>query len=446
MKPLSALGPDPLPAEPGEAGPLPLVPAAGLREVAPGCPHFGPCGGCQLQHLSYPDQVASKQRILLELLAGLPAPALQTHTAGPWLYRNRIRLRVEPANAPSFGFLLGYNLAQSNDFLPIHTCPIAAPSLLRAAQVLTSLALSDSTAAGWLAATAQLEVFTDPEESALQLQLFLRQKPRFSDPERSLASLFRTLQGEIPQLAGIGAEALAPTRANSRTPRPDRALGRLPTLAAGRPGLVYPVRLSSATAEPTGLWVSRPSFFQVNRHLLPDLLHMALDGADLPTAPQRGGLAWDLFAGVGLFARALAPSFDRVIAVESAPSAVADLRSARIPGIELVEATVVNFLRSASISRDRPSLVLLDPPRAGLGPEGTALLCGIRPPRVVYVSCDPATLARDLRAMLSSGYTLAELHMVDMFPQTAHLETVAVLLHEDVAPRAESSSQRSQPG
>ena len=445
--PFSATEPDSLPAEPEEAGTLPLRAAPVAGHVAPRCPHFGPCGGCQLQNLPYPAQLAQKQHFLLGLLADLPLPLplLQTHTADPWQYRNRIRLRLEPDATSPLIFLPGYNRAQTNDFLPISTCPISAPILLHAAQTLTSLSSSDPNAALWLASTAQLEVFTTPDQSSLQLQLFLRHRPRISDLAGSLASLFHTLQGRLPQLVGIGAEALTPSRANSSTARPDRTLARLPALTAGRTGLVYPVPLSSASAEAAGLWVSRPSFFQINRHLLPDLLHTALAAADLPMAPRRLDLAWDLFAGVGLFARALAPSFNRVVAVETAPSAVADLRAARVPNIELVDATVLEFLRQSSISRDRPDLVLLDPPRAGLGLEGASLLCRLRPPRVVYVSCDPTTLARDLRAMLSSRYILAELHMVDMFPQTAHLETVAVLVHEDTAARTGTASSLSSP-
>lgn len=432
--------PDNLPAEPGEAGPLTVLPETAAAHVAPRCPHFGLCGGCQLQHLSPDAQLAQKQAALLELLAGLPHPPLQTHSADPWLYRNRIRLRVEPADdSPSPTLAVGYNLHQTNHFLPIHTCPIAAPALLRSALLLRDLAAADAVVHTWLHACAQIELFTTPDETALQLQLLLRELPRSpagqplptSQLAASFRSLFQSLLEQMPQLTGIGAEAVPTPRANKTTPRRDRALANLPELAAGRTGLQYPVPLSPAADQATPLWVSRSSFFQVNRSLLPTLLHTALAGANLPAPPARLALAWDLFAGVGLFARALAPSFRRVVAVESAPSAVADLRSARVSNIELVPSTVLDFLRGAAIARDRPSLVLLDPPRAGLGEEATALLCRVRPPRVVYVSCDPATLARDLRTMLSSRYVLAELHLLDMFPQTAHLETVAVLTRQD---------------
>ncbi len=420
------LAPDPLPSDPDEAGPLPPLPQPPTTQVHPLCPHFGPCGGCQLQNIPYPAQLAHKRNILLNLLRDLDPPPLHLHSAEPWLYRNRIRLRLEPSPGSPNHFTLGYNLGQTNDFLPIQTCPISAPILLRAAQTLTSLAASDPNTARWLEATAQLELFTLPDETALQLTLLLHATPdpKHTPPhnlQRSLNLLAEALQERLPQLAGLGADLL-PLRPNTPHTQSRRPL---PPLAWGRPGLAYPVHLSPKST-PTPLWVSRNSFFQINRHLLPTLVHTALSAAQ----PQyHQPLAWDLFAGVGLFARALAPHFDRITAVESSPASAADLRSAHVPNIEVIQSTTLAFLRQASISRDRPSLVLLDPPRAGLGLDASTLLARLHPPRIIYISCDPASLARDLRPMLSSGYILAELHLLDMFPQTTHLETIAVLDH-----------------
>jgi 23S rRNA (uracil1939-C5)-methyltransferase len=111
--------------------------------------------------------------------------------------------------------------------------------------------------------------------------------------------------------------------------------------------------------------------------------------------------------------------------VEAAANALA--KSFQGPGRRAVEATTVEFLRSAALQRERPELIVMDPPRAGVGAEVCALLERIFAPEIVYVSCDPVTLARDLKLLARSGYNLAELHMVDMFPQTFHLETVAIL-------------------
>ncbi len=392
-------------------------------DVTPLCPHFGPCGGCQLQHLAYPDQLSTKQQSLTDLLTGAgiaTLPPIQTHAADAWQYRNRIRLRVEAGSEGSF--LVGYNRQASNIFLPVHTCPIAAPLLVEAALGLLGLEKGNSSIARWLAATAEMELFTTADASRLQLTLLLRAAPEIpvGQVAASFAALCEALHDEVPQLCGAGAELLRSTRANSTKQAASRR--EAAAFAApmwGNPGLLYDATLNGVAQQ---LWVSRGSFFQVNRSLVEELVAVATKPARM-----RGALAWDLFAGVGLFTRALAPHFDRVIAVESAAAATADLAAARLPNVTIQTRTVLDFLRVAALDRDRPSLVLLDPPRAGLGTEAATLLTRLGPARIVSVSCDAVTLARDLGAMLSSGYNLAELHLVDMFPQTTHVETVAVL-------------------
>jgi 23S rRNA (uracil1939-C5)-methyltransferase len=128
-----------------------------------------------------------------------------------------------------------------------------------------------------------------------------------------------------------------------------------------------------------------------------------------------------------LFARRLAEQFARVIAVESAPAAMAGLTQ-NLAGTSAtaVKATTLDFLGSAR-KGERPDLVVIDPPRTGLGADVTALLGQIAAPAMVYVSCDPATLARDLRALIGAGYAIEHITLADLFPQTFHLETVVRL-------------------
>ena len=162
------------------------------------------------------------------------------------------------------------------------------------------------------------------------------------------------------------------------------------------------------------------AFFQVNRFLVDALV-------DRVTSNQTGALAWDLFAGVGLFARKLASTFARVVAVESAPNSTAAL-TANLGGMPAtaIHSDTLDFLRRAPRS-NRPDLIVVDPPRTGLGPEITTLLADLAAPSLVYVSCDPATLARDLRALIASGYVIESLTLADLFPQTFHLESVVRL-------------------
>ena len=165
--------------------------------------------------------------------------------------------------------------------------------------------------------------------------------------------------------------------------------------------------------------VSPRSFFQVNRFLIEPLVDAALQGAE-------GKTALDLYAGVGLFALPLARRFQNVIAVESGSSAARDLEvnAARAELVMQTErARVEDFLPTFA---ETPDFVLADPPRAGLGKSVVAQLERLAPPRITIVSCDPATLARDLA--LLAGYRIERLTLIDLFPQTYHLETIAQLV------------------
>jgi 23S rRNA (uracil1939-C5)-methyltransferase len=183
-------------------------------------------------------------------------------------------------------------------------------------------------------------------------------------------------------------------------------------LLAGKASVEY--RAARATYR-----VSGGSFFQTNRHLVDELVATVCDG-------ERGALALDLYAGVGLFSRPLASQFDKVIAAEISPASAADLHANLPRNAKAVRATTEEYLQR-SAPKQRPDLVVVDPPRGGLGKRVMDALARMSPPRINYVSCDPATLARDLHALLGSGYTIAELHLVDLFPQTFHIESVVKL-------------------
>jgi 23S rRNA (uracil1939-C5)-methyltransferase len=160
--------------------------------------------------------------------------------------------------------------------------------------------------------------------------------------------------------------------------------------------------------------VSPRSFFQVNRFLIEPLADAALEHA-------AGNTGLDLYAGVGLFARRMKEKFDRVIAVESGASAVRDLE-VNVPDVTAEHARVEDYL--AKLDKT-PDFVLADPPRSGLGKIAVANLARLAPPRITIVSCDPATLARDLAGL--NQYKIDRLTLVDLFPQTYHLETIAHL-------------------
>lgn len=362
--------------------------------IAPGCEYYGRCGGCHYQHAGYAAQLVMKRAILVETLerAHVPIPPeIRVLSAEPWGYRNRVRLHVSRHPRPS----LSYREAASHRDLPINCCPVAAPILERAIAACNQLFQQQPALAQ---ALAEVEFFTNAEESALLISLFAdRRKPA----PHLLQSIADKLLPALPQLIGIRAFTLDPKT---------RRTG--PSTVWGDPALDYIVGNLHYQ-------VSAGAFFQVNRYLLPALIEEVV-------CQHQGRVAWDLYAGVGLFAQALASRFEQVIAVESSTASSADLtRNLHGSRHQHIACDVLRFL--ASPPPESPDLIVLDPPRAGLGAEVCRHLAAIQPDRIVYVSCDPATLARDLHTLQPSGYRPAALTLIDLFPQTFHLETVATL-------------------
>lgn len=186
------------------------------------------------------------------------------------------------------------------------------------------------------------------------------------------------------------------------------------------PRTVYSIFESLGTSAPIeyqGFRVSRNSFFQVNRFLIDRLVECAV-------ADQQGDSALDLYAGAGLFSKALATRFRQVTAVEAGHSAFRDLVHNLGDRVSSQNTTVEEYLAGL---QDRPDLILADPPRAGLAKHVVADLTRLQAPSLVIVSCDPATLARDLQGLMAGGYRIHKITLVDLFPQTFHLETVVEL-------------------
>jgi 23S rRNA (uracil1939-C5)-methyltransferase len=372
---------------------------AALERIPPACPHFGVCGGCHYQHTGHANQLAFKRAILRETLerGGVVVPAEIAVLAGEpqsqaWAYRNRIRLAFDAAGNP------GYRGRRSHAVVPIHECPIAAPLLIEAAQAFAEIARGFAPALR----PTEIALFCDPAETALLATVFTATPAQLRFDE-----LAEALQKRIPALAG--AELVVEGRAGQQ----QRTLAQWGALSLAYHAAGFDYR------------VDHGAFFQVNRWLVDALVERVTSG-------HSGKLAWDLFAGVGLFARQLASSFDRVVAVESASSATAALEAnLRGTGGEAVKAETLAFLRGnrkpAPPDAARPDLIVVDPPRTGLGAETCALLAGIAAPAMVYVSCDPATLARDLHSLVASGYAIQSITLADLFPQTFHLETVVQL-------------------
>jgi 23S rRNA (uracil1939-C5)-methyltransferase len=165
--------------------------------------------------------------------------------------------------------------------------------------------------------------------------------------------------------------------------------------------------------------VSAGAFFQVNRHLIDDLVSVVTGNAS-------GEVALDLYAGVGLFSAALARNFHHIFGVEASQTSHGDFVHNVPANVKAVGARTEDYLRSRP-ARNRPDLVVLDPPRTGAGKVVIRSLVELGAPRVRYVSCDPATLARDIAPLLAAGYHIEEAHLFDLFPETFHIESVMLL-------------------
>ena len=357
--------------------------------IEPRCPHFGICGGCSYQHATYEAQVALKQEILRETLqrAGLQAPDhIDLLTGEPWSYRNRIRVAFDRAGR------VGYRGRRSHEILPIDECPIAAPLLIQAALRAAEILRNTKPALG----ATEISLFCDAEESALLASIFVNMTTT-----KGFNEFAADWKERVPELVGLECVQTLAHEVPKRIAQ------------WGEESLIY--RAASFDYR-----VDHGAFFQVNRWLIDGLVQKVV-------GERRGMLAWDLFSGVGLFARRLTKRFKQVIAVESATNATKAL-TRNLDGTtgQSVTADTLSFLRN-SRQAAKPDLIVVDPPRAGLSADVTAVLGEIGADELVYVSCDPSTLARDLKAIGASGYTIASVTLADLFPQTFHLETVVTL-------------------
>ena len=328
---------------------------AAKERVPPGCRHFGICGGCNYQHADYATQLVFKEAILRETLerGGVRAPdkiaVLSAATESQsWGYRNRIRLALDVEGKP------GYRERRSHAVIAIAECPIAAPLLVEAAQGFAEVALSFSR----FVRPKEISLFCNAGETSLLASIFTVGEAKeginnFDDFASALAK-------RNSELKGI--ELVAEDAAGER-----RSLAASRTVAQwGGASLMY-------RAAGFDYRVDHGAFFQVNRWLVDGLV-------DEVTSGRKGAFAWDLFAGVGLFARKLTENFARVIAVESAPTAIAALNeNLRGTSGNGVRASALEFLQRRN-EGERPDLIVVDPPRTGLDAEITKLLAEVGAP------------------------------------------------------------------
>ena len=371
------------------------------ERVEPGCPHFGQCGGCQYQHASYEQQLQIKAGIVRETLRRLAKLEfdndIHVHPSQPWNYRNRTRMRVR--TTPEFG--IGYHRFASHALLPVRQCPISSPLIHRALAVTWNLGEAGKVPAG----VTEIEFFANAEDAELLLEV--RLAPQRSPDLRAVADFAGEFRQELPAVAGVVPFQPA---ANASVVRMD--IPKDMATDFGSDFLVY--RAGNGNYR-----VSAGSFFQTNRFLIDEMVALA-------TAERSGGFALDLYAGVGLFSLPLSQNFRQVAAVESVPFSFHDLQANSPSNVTGYRVDVQKFLAQVP-PETRFDYVIVDPPRGGLGEKVARAVAALQPSQLTYVSCDPATLARDLRVLTQAGYRMRHIHLLDLFPQTFHIETVVLL-------------------
>ncbi|OLE56906.1 MAG: 23S rRNA (uracil-5-)-methyltransferase RumA [Chloroflexi bacterium 13_1_20CM_2_59_7] len=369
---------------------------ASTQRVEPHCPYFQRCGGCHYQHASYEHQLEIKTAILKENLRRIAKleldKDLKIHPSPAWNYRNQTRLKVQ--SEPEFA--LGYYKFNSHELLPVEECPISSLLINRAIAMFWELGRAGEVAYG----VQEIEFLANGDDTQLLIQAYCAPDIRKDTAEQWA----REVQSTLPEVAGVVMfKARHSSAAAQGTSDPERVA------QSGAAELTYKTDHASYR-------VSAGAFFQVNRHLTDKLVNVVAAG-------RSGHTALDLYAGVGLFSAVLSREFAQVIAVESSPTSYADLLYNSPPNVKAVQATVEQYLKNVAGTL-QPDLVVVDPPRSGLGESVIQALVTLGAPRITYVSCDPATLSRDLGRLLQSAYRVEEAHMVDLFPQTYHLESV----------------------
>lgn len=342
------------------------------ERISPRCVHFTTCGGCHYQHMPYEAQLESKRRILrdqLERIGKFVAPPVEPTVSSPrpWNYRNHVQFHLTTHGE------LGYHLANSKTVFPVRECHLPEPAI-------------NTT---W----PQLEF--EPIQGLERIGLRLGQ-------EDDLQLILESQDLQAPELSveelPLSVVHLSPAG---------------PLVLAGSDHIFIKVLDRSFV-------VSAGSFFQVNSLMAEAMVEHLLE--NLPLSDQ--AIILDVYCGVGLFSAFLAGRSARVIGVESSPQACEDfsVNLDEFDNVELYEAPAEDALPAIQA---RPDILIVDPPRSGIDRRALDGILGMKVPFLAYVSCDPATLARDGHRLAQGGYRLKHITPFDLFPQTYHIESIS---------------------
>lgn len=361
--------------------------------VDPPCPYFGVCGGCQWQHIDPSIHGELKKEILRETLKRLGKlkeipPITGLPAAEPYGYRVRVQLKVT-------GERIGYYKERSHQIVDIDHCPISHPLVNQ------MIRLIRKAPSPFFTGLNGIEINVSPEEGKGTLVLYPYSY------RRGMEDLMREFQQTHPLL-----KALVVARKEGPT-------------FFGDPHLHYTVPLNRYGEERSLRFRTSPeSFFQVNLEQNRRLIETVLEFCD----PKRSEKGLDLYSGIGNLTLPLAIEVKEILGIEANRTAIEDARfNAEGNGIKrcaLIQGRVEDVL--TSWTKETPDFIILDPPRQGCR-QVLDQIAGLKPKKIVYVSCEPTTFARDLHSLSERGYHLQKLNLIDMFPQTYHMEVIGLL-------------------
>lgn len=374
----------------------------------PDCPYYGRCGGCDFRHMSYEEELWAKRARVQDALTRIGGAEVTVEeilgAEQPLHYRNKSIYPISPAGE------VGFYRARSHQVVNVEHCLIQKPEADALAQAVRDYI-----------ARFQVEPYNEATGRGLLRHLYVRTSCR----GESLACLLINgsrlpHEQEVVDMLRAAAPGVCGVVLGENTRRGNAILGDRYRTLWGRDYL-------TDTLCGLELRLSVPSFYQVNHDQAQRLYEKALEYAGL-TGRE---LAVDLYCGAGTITQVLARRARHVIGGEIVPEAIRDAEdSARRNGVENVEFLCGDASRLAAELRQRglrPDVICVDPPRKGLAPDVVEAAASMTPGRIVYVSCDPATLARDVARFAPLGYRPVRACAVDLFPGTAHVETVVLL-------------------
>jgi 23S rRNA (uracil1939-C5)-methyltransferase len=369
--------------------------------VAPPCPHYGKCAGCQLQHINYAAQLEAKKSFIADSLQRIGRISDFTINdpigmENPWNYRNKAEFIAGTIDGK---IRLGYHIDEDNGFLPVDDCPIQHPlsnEILRAVENATEK---------FNIPLAQLIIRVAPHNNEAMIIMVCWEK------SEELAEAAKYLRAELPNIAGI---LWSQVRGKSVVRR---------TFALPLEGqLKFTQQLGTEN-----FLVSAESFFQVNSEQAVKMLEVAREF----TGDMKEKLFADLYCGVGTFLLPLARGANRSFGIEEHPGAIRDadnnLARSAIHNVTIYEGKVEIILQRMLRKGRELDVAIVDPPRKGVGRQALSIIKELGTETIIMISCDPATLARDLGDLEALGYKIIEIQPIDMFPQTWHIETIVKL-------------------